>query len=125
MQIQQTSSASANNNFAPSDNSSPRQKNWNNTIANITGLTAGLTVYTIGAAQISDSAIKTTITLNSGPASYFNESHESSLSTSLLISMLVNAVLSLTVGVFAGKATQLTLRGLQTSPQIENKISTE
>src|SRR5579862_4219323 len=47
MQIQQTSSVAANNDLTPATNLPPKQKNWNNTIANITGLTAGLAAFTI------------------------------------------------------------------------------
>jgi hypothetical protein len=121
MQIQ-TSSVSANNDLTPTTNLLPRQKNWNNTtIANITGLAAGLTFFTIGASHILESAIQAGWLCRS-------EMTQTCLTVALDnagISMLCNAALSLTVGVCAGKVTQLALRGLQTSPQIENKISTE
>ena len=125
MQLQQTSSVSANNDLAPAANSPPRQKNWNNTIANITGLTTGLAVFTIGAAIIIDSAIKHSDWLcGIYTVNWLGGSYVHCLDNATKF-MLGNAVLSLTVGICAGKVTQLALQGFQPSPQIENKIPTE
>ena len=116
MQLHQTLLQCMLNDLVPTGKSTSIPKNWTNTVANITGLATGLTVYAMGAAFIINSALKHSDSLCC-PSAYCQDN--------ALKLMLGNAVLSLTVGVWAGRVTQLALRRLQTPPQIENKIPTE
>ena len=133
MQIHQRSPVSANNDLAPVTNSSSRQKNWTNTIANITGLTTGLTVFTILTADVIFRSIRRGVAcewLSQNGRAIAEDCIDRDCCTNrafgdAMIAMLITTALSLALGICSGKVTQLALRALQTSPQIENKISTE